>query len=150
MSEVPAGAVLNVAVVEHRATTSVRRGENAGKTLRHANVVRGFVSVPLTAPTGSLTVHFPVSLARDHAELTAFVQRETPVAGMPVLDAARAPLRAAVSASPRRSAAPARNARPRISPFSEGSVQHPDALATRGHDRGTTRDRSSVSIEQPG
>ena len=92
VSEVPAGVVLNVAVVEHRATTSVRSGENAGKTLRHANVVRGFASVPLTAPTGSLTVHFAASLSRDQAELTGFVQRETLVDGMPVLGAARAPL----------------------------------------------------------
>jgi hypothetical protein len=92
VSEVPAGAVLIVAVVEHRATTSVRGGENAGKTLRHANVVRGLVSVPLTAPTGSVLVHFPASLSRDHAELTGFVQQEALVAGMPVFGAARAPL----------------------------------------------------------
>jgi hypothetical protein len=88
--------VLNVAVVEHRATTSVRTGENAGKTLRHANVVRGFASVQLTAPTGSVTVYFPASLSRDHAELTAFVQQEALGAGMPVLGAARAPLAGAV------------------------------------------------------
>jgi hypothetical protein len=98
VSEVPAGTVLNVAVVEQRATMSVRGGENGGKTLRHANVVRGFVSVPLTAPTGSVIVHFPASLSRDHAELTGFVQRETLVAGMPVLGAARAPLGAVVTA----------------------------------------------------
>ena len=96
VSEVPAGAMLNVAVVERRATTSVRSGENAGKTLRHANVVRGFASVALTAPTGSVMVHFPASLSRDHAELTGFVQRETLVAGIPVLGAARAPLTGAV------------------------------------------------------
>jgi hypothetical protein len=98
VSEVPTGAVLNVAVVERRATTSVRSGENAGKTLRHANVVRGFVSVPLTAPAGSIMVPFPASLSRDHAELTGFVQRETLAAGMPVLGAARAPLAATVAA----------------------------------------------------
>ena len=92
VSEVPAGAVLNIAVVEHRATTSVRSGENAGKTLRHANVVRGFVMVPLTGRTGSVTVPFPASMSRDQAELTAFVQRETLAAGRPVLGAARAPL----------------------------------------------------------
>jgi hypothetical protein len=98
VSEVPAGAVLNLAVVEHRATTSVRSGENRGRTLRHANVVRGFVSVPLTAPTGSVVVHFPASLSLDQAELTGFVQRETLVAGMPVLGAARAPVGTAVTA----------------------------------------------------
>ena len=98
VSEVPAGAVLNVAVVERRVTTSVRSGENAGKTLRHANVVSGFVSVPLTARTGSVMVHFPASLSRDQAELTGFVQRETLAAGWPVLGAARAPLGAVVTA----------------------------------------------------
>lgn len=92
VSEAPVGAVLNVAVVEHRATTEVRGGENAGRTLRHANVVRGFVSQPLVAKAGSVVVHFPASLSRDRAELTGFVQRETLVAGIPVLGAARATL----------------------------------------------------------
>jgi hypothetical protein len=81
-----------VAVVERLAVTSVLRGENAGKTLRHENVVRSLVAVPLTA-TGSVVVQVPPSLARTGAELIGWVQRAPAVAGgAPVLGAARSPL----------------------------------------------------------
>jgi hypothetical protein len=89
----PAGSVLNVAVVESAADTSVRAGENAGKLLHHVNVVREFVTVPVTSPTGWVTVHVPRSLSRDRAELIAYVQRMSGVeGGMPVLGAARSAL----------------------------------------------------------
>jgi hypothetical protein len=85
----PAGALLTVAVVEHAATSAVASGENSGKTLRHANVVRGFRVVPLAAPTGSarIAVHAPTD-----GEVIAFVQRPRDGEGMPVIGAARAPL----------------------------------------------------------
>jgi hypothetical protein len=94
---VPAGSVLAVAVVERSRSTSVRAGENAGKTLRHANVVRGFATAPLDAPTGSVVVHTPEALSRgdgpNAGEVIAYVQRSSAgVAGMPVLAAARAAL----------------------------------------------------------
>jgi hypothetical protein len=96
VSEAPPGAVLNVAVVERRVTTSVRAGENAGKTLRHTNVVRGLVTVPLTGPRGTVLVPIPSSLSRAGAELTAYVQRDAaPSAGgrgLAVLGASRTPL----------------------------------------------------------
>jgi hypothetical protein len=89
----PAGAVLNVAIVEHAASTPVRAGENAGKTLRHTNVVRAFRSAPLASPTGSVVVQFPASLPREGAEVIAYVQGASPDdGGMPVLGAARSPL----------------------------------------------------------
>jgi hypothetical protein len=92
-SEVPPAASLVVTLVEHRAVTSVLRGENAGKTLRHENVVRSLVSVPLTTPTGSVVVQVPQSIARPGAELIAWAQN-APASGegMHVLGAARAPL----------------------------------------------------------
>ena len=59
----PPGAVLDVAVVERAATTEVRSGENAGKTLRHVAVVRAFASQPV-AGQGTVTVRLPASLGR--------------------------------------------------------------------------------------
>jgi hypothetical protein len=89
----PGGSVLNVAVVEHAASTSVRAGENAGRTLHHANVVRAFIAAPLAAATGSVALQLPASLPRTGAELVAYVQRaSSDRSGMPVLGAARAQL----------------------------------------------------------
>jgi hypothetical protein len=87
-----AGEVLSVAVVEREVSTSVRAGENAGKTLRHANVVRAFVTAPVSS-AGSVAVQLPAGLQRETAELIAFVQA-APVdgGGIPILGAARSPL----------------------------------------------------------
>jgi hypothetical protein len=89
----PPGAVLNVAVVERSASTSVPAGENAGKTLHHANVVRVFLTAPSPAPAGSVVLQLPSSLSRDGAELIAYVQQpSSKLGGMPILGAIRAQL----------------------------------------------------------
>jgi hypothetical protein len=89
----PTGAVLNVAVVERSASTSVRAGENAGKTLHHANVVRVFLAAPFRVPAGSVVLQVPPSLPRGDAEIIAYVQQSTSDhGGMPVLGATRATL----------------------------------------------------------
>jgi hypothetical protein len=93
VSKVPLAASLVVAVVERQAVTAVLRGENAGKTLRHENVVRSLVSMPLATATGSIVLPVPLSLVRPGAELIAWVQHApASVEGMAVLGAARAPL----------------------------------------------------------
>ena len=56
------GETLSVAVVETSATTSVRAGENAGRTLHHTNVVRSFATVPLSSGPGSRTLPLPLGL----------------------------------------------------------------------------------------
>jgi hypothetical protein len=89
----PSGCVLDVAVVERSTSTVVRAGENAGKTLRHANVVRSFTVTPLTSPTGSLIVAAPPSLRSEDGEVIAYAQQSVGGAhGLPILGAARAPL----------------------------------------------------------
>lgn len=51
------GMVLELALVQLEAVTRVAAGENAGRTLRHANVVRAFRSIPLDgAPSGHATL----------------------------------------------------------------------------------------------
>jgi hypothetical protein len=89
----PAGSVLNIAVVEREVSTPVLAGENAGKTLRHSNVVRAFVAAPLSVAAGSVSAQLPARWPRDGAEVIAFVQRSSAVGGaMPVLGAARSSL----------------------------------------------------------
>lgn len=61
------GSVLNLALVERGLVTNVKRGENAGKTLRHENVVRMFV----TKPAGKGEVELP---AKPNTSVIAYVQ----------------------------------------------------------------------------
>jgi hypothetical protein len=89
---VPAGSVVDVALVDRAVTTQVRAGENAGRTLRHANVVRAFASRP-AAGDDTVAIELPPSLRRSDAEVIAFVQSPaSPSGGMPVLCASRAPV----------------------------------------------------------
>jgi hypothetical protein len=84
----PTGSALNVALVERDASSAVRAGENAGKTLRHVNVVRAFVTMPLTSSTGSVPVPYPAGLRSEDIEAIAYVQRTD--GSMAIVGAARA------------------------------------------------------------
>jgi hypothetical protein len=84
----PSDAVVGIAVVQHDATTNVRRGENAGRTLQHTNVVRAFTAVRLGASPVSLPR--PESLRPSEGEIIGFVQKASgPDGAMPMLGAAR-------------------------------------------------------------
>ncbi len=89
-----AGAVVRVALVERGLSSRVTSGENAGKTLRHENVVRAFVAVPIAGADVTARLLLPPSVDRSHAEVIAFVQPGEPGPhgkGLPVLGAARTP-----------------------------------------------------------
>ena len=86
----PPGETLSVAVVETSATTSVRAGENAGRTLHHTNVVRSFATGLLSPGPGSRTLPIPPGLGE--LAVVAYAQRTTPGVGMPVDGAASLPL----------------------------------------------------------
>ncbi len=89
--DAPTDATIDVAVVQHEATTDVREGENAGRTLHHVNPVRAFAAVRL--PSSTVTLKVPASLNRSNGEVIAFVQVQSGAgAGMPILGASRAPL----------------------------------------------------------
>jgi hypothetical protein len=55
-SAAPKDAKLCVAIVDAHRTTKVPRGENAGRTLEHARVVRAFASATLTSAEGSIAL----------------------------------------------------------------------------------------------
>jgi hypothetical protein len=69
------GTVLNVAVVERNVMSTVKRGENGGRTLRHENVVRAFQTLRLDN-SGKGTVHLalPADLVYSKASAIGYVQ----------------------------------------------------------------------------
>ena len=65
--------LLNLALVQPEATTSVKRGENGGRTLHHVNVVRALKTIDATGK-GSLTMELPNELAGVTLQLIAYTQ----------------------------------------------------------------------------
>jgi hypothetical protein len=74
VSGAPKDAVLCIAVVESGLISRVRRGENTGHTLSHANVVRKFVMLSLDALTGSLGLESEFSSPKRDLQVIAFLQ----------------------------------------------------------------------------
>ena len=72
----PEQAVLNVAVVQRGLVSEIARGENAGRTLRQDNVVRGFSSVSLGAQRGRIEVDVPEDLDPRRSSVVGYVQRD--------------------------------------------------------------------------
>ena len=89
---VPNAATLVVVVVERGLENHVPRGENAGRTLQHANVARGFATVDLTRTAGgaySVPVVLPPELDPSRSSVIAYVQD---AATLRIIGAASAPL----------------------------------------------------------
>jgi hypothetical protein len=80
----PEGARLHLALVEDDTAQDVTRGENRGRRLAHARVVRAFETV--AAGDGSATLMAPAGLDLDHARVVGYVQ---PDEVGPVLGAAQ-------------------------------------------------------------
>jgi hypothetical protein len=83
----PEGTVLNLALVQQRAEQDVPRGENAGRTLYHANVVRAFETVP--GATGVQRLALPRGLRAEDAAVVGYAQLSTT---MEVIGASRVQL----------------------------------------------------------
>ena len=85
-----AGKFLNIAVVETSLSNKVPRGENARRTLSHANVVRAFDIVDLEdGATGERELELPAELKLESAEVIAYVQDRST---LKINGASRAPL----------------------------------------------------------
>lgn len=74
-SSAPAATRLNVVLVDTRVEQDVPRGENAGRTLQHVNVVRVLRSVSLQAAS-VLSLPLPSDLDRTRASVVAYAQDE--------------------------------------------------------------------------
>ncbi len=69
----PEPSVVHLALVQSEATTEVRRGENGGRTLRHANVVRAFETH--AEASGEASLPLPDGLDAGDVQVVAYVQR---------------------------------------------------------------------------
>jgi len=69
--------VLLLAIVQKTATTKVARGENAGHTLSHVQIVRGIETVTLKGDSGSANIELPNGFDAHGAEIIAFLQNAT-------------------------------------------------------------------------
>ena len=87
--DVPAGSVVHVALVQREAVTAVARGENRGRTLRHANVVRAFETRP-AGDAAPVSFTLPAGLDAAEALVVAYVQQSETG---PIYAAARADVR---------------------------------------------------------
>ncbi len=86
---------LVIALIEKNATTKVGRGENAGRSLSHVQIVRKLQSVMLrNNPSGSVSIAIPVGFNAESFEAIAFIQNNTN--GM-ITGATRAELPATIS-----------------------------------------------------
>ncbi len=68
------GCRINVALVSLSETTSIRRGENGGITLKNENVVRQFMSIPATADGEIEFENTPVP-SNNNMAIVAYIQR---------------------------------------------------------------------------
>ena len=66
--------VLLVAVVQKSAQTKVERGENAGHTLSHVQIVRSLQSLNLKGSGGTESISLPTGFDAKGSELIAFLQ----------------------------------------------------------------------------
>jgi hypothetical protein len=78
-SGVAEGTLLHVALIERERVVRVLRGENAGRTLRHENVVRAFESAD-ASPEGTVKLRLPPSLDRSKASIIGYAQRASTLA----------------------------------------------------------------------
>lgn len=63
---------LYIALIQSRAVTDVKKGENAGKQLQHCNIVRDFKTYYKNSGTGHLTI--PGGLSAKDCKVIAFLQ----------------------------------------------------------------------------
>lgn len=91
LSPLPARNQLHLALVERGIEREIRAGENAGRHVRHDNVVRSFLTVNLGAETSStIVLPVPEGVVRQQATVIGYVQE---VDTWRILGAARADLR---------------------------------------------------------
>jgi len=66
--------LLNIALVQDKATHKIPKGENVGRELTHMCVVRSLKTVPLDTASGKLSFELPTGLDTQAASFVAYVQ----------------------------------------------------------------------------
>lgn len=66
--------VISLALVQKQAVIKVERGENGGRTLAHAQIVRNLQTPSLSKNTGSATLALPAGFSAQGWEVIGFVQ----------------------------------------------------------------------------
>jgi hypothetical protein len=66
--------VLHTALVERNLENQVTRGENAGRSLKHNNVVRSFISTPVTSNEGEIHLLKPKSWDPGQSSIIVYLQ----------------------------------------------------------------------------
>ncbi len=66
---------LNIALVQSNASSDVKKGENAGRKLRHVNIVRAFKTIDITKSSGELSLELPANLSYRDCTVIAFIQK---------------------------------------------------------------------------
>jgi hypothetical protein len=74
LSSASAGSSLNIAVVERGLVNSVPKGENAGRTLRHENVVRAYKTVEVGQSHATVNLAIPHNVVTGNCSVIAYVQ----------------------------------------------------------------------------
>ena len=69
------GEVLNIALVQKQATTNIKAGENAGVNITNHNIVRSFITQPLTNE-GLGLINLPPSFKAADYSLVVYVQNK--------------------------------------------------------------------------
>ncbi len=67
--------LLNLALVQPEATTSVKRGENGGRTLHHVNIVRSLKTIDAKG-NGNITIEIPNEVSRIPLQIIAYTQEK--------------------------------------------------------------------------
>ncbi len=70
-------SVLNIALVQKQAEVFVKRGENAGKTVKHIDIVRGFKKLDVLGnDTNQVMLYIPDGLLPKDLKVVAYVQNK--------------------------------------------------------------------------
>jgi hypothetical protein len=72
--DAPANMAVNIALVQITAQTSVKRGENEGRVLRHINIVRDFKTISGPGQTGIASLALPKEMMPKECKVIVYLQ----------------------------------------------------------------------------
>ena len=70
------GQLLNVALLQKKAVSNVRNGENKGRKLTHTNIVRDFKTIDVIEDHGFVEVYLPLGIVAEECSVVAYTQKK--------------------------------------------------------------------------